>query len=83
MAVLDSDISPHPDLALTGGVSCVEYTSSYADDDGHGTHVAGIIAALNNGIGVVGVAPDVKLYAVKFLDQAGEGYTSDIVTGIN
>lgn len=83
VAVLDTGISPHPDLALAGGVSCVEYTSSYADDDGHGTHVAGIIAASNNGVGVVGVAPDAQLYAVKVLDQTGEGYTSDIVAGIN
>ncbi|BBP86829.1 hypothetical protein BsIDN1_04470 [Bacillus safensis] len=47
----------------------MNYTSSYKDDEGHGTHVAGTIGALNNDYGTVGVASGVKLYAVKVLDK--------------
>lgn len=52
------------------------------DDNGHGTHVAGTIAALRNGIGSVGVAPLVKVMPVKFLDAQGSGATSDGVSAI-
>jgi len=52
------------------------------DDNGHGTHVAGIIAALDNEIGVVGVAPEAELYALKALDKTGSGYVSDVVAAI-
>lgn len=55
-----------------------------ADDDyGHGTQVAGFIAAINNKIGIVGVAPKVEVYAVKVLNSSGSGYLSDLVEGIN
>lgn len=83
VAVLDSGIARHEDLVISGGVSFVSYTSSYHDDNGHGTHVAGIIGAKNNTIGIVGVAPDVSLYAVKVLDQNGSGFLSDIISGID
>ena len=73
----------HPDLTLSGGVSFVQGTTSYNDDNGHGTHVAGIIAAQNNEIGSVGVAPDAQLYAVKVLDKNGEGNQSDVAKGID
>ena len=56
--------------------------TSYNDDNGHGTHVAGIIAAQNNGIGTVGVAPDAGIYAVKVLDKNGEGNQSDVAKGV-
>ncbi|MEM4769545.1 MAG: S8 family peptidase [Desulfurococcaceae archaeon] len=52
------------------------------DQNGHGTHVAGIIAARLNGIGVAGVAPKVTLYAVRVLDASGSGYVSDVAKGI-
>jgi subtilisin family serine protease len=52
------------------------------DDNGHGTHVAGIVAALDNGDGVVGVAPEAKLYALKVLNENGEGYVSDVIFAI-
>lgn len=52
------------------------------DRNGHGTHVAGIIAARLNGFGVVGVAPRAKLYAVRALSPSGTGYVSDIAKGI-
>jgi subtilisin len=85
VAVVDTGIdTAHPDLManLKGGVSAVSYTRSYNDDNGHGTHVAGTIAAVNNAIGVVGVAPAAGLYAVKVLDRRGSGYLSDIIKGL-
>lgn len=84
VAVIDSGIDlNHQDLDVAGGESFVSYTSSYHDDNGHGTHVAGIIGALNNTFGTVGVAYDASVYAVKVLDSEGLGYLSDIITGIN
>lgn len=83
VAIIDTGIAPHPDLNIAGGVSTVSYTKSYTDDNGHGTHVAGIVGAKLNGIGMVGIAPDVQLYAVKSLDNKGEGNLSDVITGID
>ena len=83
IGILDTGVREnHPDLRLTGGISYVTGNSSYHDDNGHGTHVAGIIAAQNNGEGTVGVAPDASIYAVKVLDKNGEGNQSDVVKGI-
>ena len=84
IGILDTGIRlDHPDLTLSGGASFVQGTTSPNDDNGHGTHVAGIIAAKNNEIGSVGVAPDAQLYAVKVLDSYGEGNQSDVVKGID
>ncbi|MDA7026024.1 S8 family serine peptidase [Bacillus sp. CLL-7-23] len=83
VAVIDSGISPHDDLTIAGGVSTVGYTSSYRDDNGHGTHVAGIIGAKHNSDGIDGVAPDVQLYAVKALDKKGTGDLVSILKGID
>lgn len=52
------------------------------DDNGHGTHVSGTLGAIDNGIGVVGVAPETILYAVKVLDRNGDGWTSTVSGGI-
>jgi subtilisin len=83
VAIIDTGIDlDHPDLNVQGGLSCVSYTTSCDDDHGHGTHVAGIVAALNNNIGVVGVAPEAALYAVKVLDSAGSGNWSNVIEGI-
>ena len=71
VAVFDTGISPHADLDIKKGVSFVDYTNSYYDDNGHGSHVAGIIGALDNKIGIVGVAPGAELYAVKFYPIPG------------
>jgi subtilisin len=59
------------------------YTTSAQDDAGHGTHIGGIVAALDNTIDVVGVAPGATLYAVKVLDNTGSGYDSDVIAGLN
>ena len=83
IAVIDSGIAPHSDLNIAGGVSTVDYTSSYKDDNGHGTHVAGIIGAKRNGIGIAGVAPDAKIYAVKALDKDGYGNLQDIAEALD
>jgi len=85
VAVLDTGIdSSHPDLTANykGGVSCVTGNTSPMDDQGHGTHCAGIIAAARNGRGLVGVAPDASLYAVKILDSHGNGRFSWAIAGI-
>lgn len=83
IAVLDTGIqADHEDLLLAGGVNTVDRTDWGVDGNGHGTHVAGIIAAQVNTIGVVGVAPAADLYAAKVLKSDGRGYTSDIIEAI-
>ncbi len=83
VAVFDTGISDHPDLAIAGGVSFVESSGSYWDDNGHGTHIAGTIAASDNGIGVLGMAPLAEVYAVKVMDANGDGQTSSVIQGID
>lgn len=86
VAVIDTGISlSHPDLAanIAGNVNFVNTRKNGNDDNGHGSHVAGTIAAIDNTIGVVGVAPQAKLYAVKVLDVSGSGWISTIVKGID
>jgi subtilisin len=64
------------------GYDFVYNDSDPIDYNGHGTHVAGIIAAKNNGVGVVGVAPNSSIYAVSVLSPYGDGLTSWIISGI-
>jgi subtilisin len=83
IAIIDSGIDrSHGDLAVVGGKSFVSYTEDFDDDNGHGTHVAGIVAALDDGIGVVGVAPAASLYALKVLNEKGIGYFSDVILAV-
>ncbi|MFY0759498.1 S8 family peptidase [Metabacillus dongyingensis] len=84
VAVLDSGIdASHEDLNVSGGASFVAAEPNpFIDGNSHGTHVAGTVAALNNTTGVLGVAPDVTLYAVKVLDSSGSGTYSGIAQGI-
>src|SRR3990167_5626579 len=85
VAVIDTGIDlNHTDLEdnIKGGLNTIYWWRSADDDNGHGTHVAGIIAAINNSIGVVGVGHEIDLYAVKSLDRRGSGYVSDIIEGI-
>ena len=88
VAVLDTGIATHRELNISGGVSTVDYTNSWQDDNGHGTHVSGIIAAQPDiasvsGLDITGVAPNVNLYAVKALDSMGAGYLQDILEGLD
>ncbi len=90
IAILDTGINyNHEDLDANyrGGYNFIINGNGIDDpfDDSwnaHGTHIAGIIAAEANGIGVVGVAPDASIYAVKVLDSGGFGNLSDIIAGI-
>src|SRR3972149_571433 len=86
VAVLDTGIQlSHPDLAanIIANKTCVKRTSNANDDNGHGTHVAGTIAALDNTAGVVGVASQAKLIAVKVLDRRGNGTWSGVICGLD
>lgn len=90
VAIIDTGIDKdHPDLFtnIKGGQNFVSIrgsidSSKWDDDNGHGTHVAGIVAGIDNDIGVIGVAPNASLYAVKVLDKRGSGYVSSIINGI-
>lgn len=83
VAVVDSGVDlNHPDLNVRGGANCVG-TGPPEDDNGHGTHVAGTIAARNDGVGVTGVAPGTTVYAVKVLDGAGSGSWSSVICGLD
>ena len=83
VAVIDTGIDlDHPDLRISGDVSFVSGTPTGNDDNGHGTHVAGIIAALDNTLGTVGAASQAELYAVKVLDKSGSGSWSSVISGI-
>lgn len=85
VAVIDSGIAPHPELKIVGGISTVgpDLSPNYVDDNGHGTHVAGIIAADSGSGRVAGMAPGVSLYAVKALGADGKGNLQDVVEGLD
>ena len=85
VAVIDTGIdTDHTDLNVVGGYNCSKgRTDKFDDGHGHGTHVAGTIAAIDNNSGVVGVAPGARLWAVRVLNNSGFGFTSDIVCGID
>ncbi|MBU7013236.1 MAG: S8 family peptidase [Theionarchaea archaeon] len=91
VAIVDTGIDmDHPDLVanIKGGFNAIAPSrkykdpSNFDDDHGHGSHCAGIVAAVDNEIGVIGVAPEAWLYGVKVLDSSGSGYDSDIIEGI-
>jgi subtilisin family serine protease len=86
VAVVDSGIdTKHPDLvhAYAGGYNVVDPSKPPEDDFGHGTHVAGIIAAADNTFGTVGVAPEVKLWALKVLAQDGSGNDERVIAALD
>jgi subtilisin family serine protease len=91
VAIIDTGLdATHPDLNVQPqGVrfyttrKTMKTDANWQDDHGHGTHVGGIIAARDNGIGVVGVAPGARLWAVKVLDSGGGGTVSTVLAGID
>ncbi|TVP81285.1 MAG: peptidase S8 [Alkalicoccus sp.] len=84
VAVLDTGIeASHSDLNVQGGESFVTGEADpFSDENGHGTHVAGTVGALDNSEGVLGVAPAADLYAVKVLGAEGGGTLDGIIAGI-
>ena len=86
VAVIDTGVDcTHPDLQcdFASGVNILAPGTDPMDDNEHGTHVSGTIAARQDGQGVVGVAPKATIVPVKVLDKDGAGSLSDIVKGIN
>lgn len=87
--VIDSGVDlDHPDLNVDVARSVTMFTSgkdakSADDGNGHGTHVAGTIAALDNSIGVIGVAPGATIVGVKVLDSRGSGSYSGVIAGVD
>lgn len=87
VAVVDTGVNyNHEDLPTARVIKGHDYVNNDLDpmdDNGHGTHVAGIIAAEGgNGVGIIGVAPQAQIMAIKALDNRGDGYLLDVVNGI-
>ena len=92
VAIIDTGIDvDHPDLTVVGGRRFSSelpppFEDANFDDDSvisHGTHVGGIVGAIDNSLGAVGVAPGARLWAVKVLDKNGTGYLSDLIAGVD
>lgn len=93
VAVIDTGIQPdHPDLNVVGGrrfysagqeIFRQSQDDQFGDSNGHGTHVAGIIGALDNNIGTVGAAPGARLWALKVFNDDDQSYLSDVVAAID
>ncbi len=88
VAVIDTGVETHPDLTVTERTYCNETEKKVActngtggDTNGHGTHVAGTIAAIDNTEGVVGVAPGARIWSVKVLDPSAT--EAELVAGVN
>jgi subtilisin family serine protease len=84
IAIVDTGVGLHPDLNVVGGRNCSSSDpNAWRDQHGHGTHVAGTAAALDNTIGVVGVAPGARIWAVRILNSSGSGLLSWYVCGLD
>ncbi|MEW6471702.1 MAG: S8 family serine peptidase [Actinomycetota bacterium] len=92
VAIVDTGITPRPDLNVVGGVDCANDLlgdllggggGKTKDNNGHGTHVAGTVAAKDTGQGVVGVSPGTPLYAVRVFSSFGAGSLSSVICGLN
>jgi subtilisin family serine protease len=85
VAIIDTGIDlTHPDLTVSGGRNFTSSsTSDYGDGNGHGTHVSGIVGAKDNTLGVLGVAPGARLWAVRVLGSSGSGSLSNVIAGVD
>ena len=89
VAIIDTGIDKdHPDLNVFAGHNCVNVykkpdQKKYDDGNGHGTHVGGTIGAIDNDLGVVGVAPGARLWAVRVLGNSGSGTLSSVLCGVD
>jgi subtilisin family serine protease len=87
IAIIDTGVAYHPDLNVVSRVSCLHATGcneqEVEDGFGHGTHVAGIAAAIDNNFGVVGSAPGARIWSVKAGNQKGEFEYSDAIAAVN
>jgi subtilisin family serine protease len=89
IAVLDTGVSSHPDLNIYRCISFlllnfqIPMCNDGVSHGGHGTHVAGIAAARDNNIGVVGTAPGARIWALKVVSDDGYGDESDVLEGLN
>lgn len=84
--IIDTGIDlNHPDLVVdaSSGKTFVTRTTTPEDDNGHGTHCAGIVAAIDNSVGVVGVAAGAHVVPVKVLDKRGSGSMTQIIAGVD
>lgn len=85
VAVIDTGCDlDHPDLQdnLLEGINFINRSKTPEDDNGHGSHVASTIAGVNNGVGMVGIAPKTKIIPIKALDGNGSGSINNIINGI-
>lgn len=82
IAILDTGVGPHQNLKVYGGYNFVNNSTDWNDGHGHGTMVAGIIAASSTSTSLSGVAPNAQIYSVKILDNNGEGTVSRAIQGI-
>ena len=85
VSVIDTGVdATHPEFAgrMVPGRDFISGGNGFLDENSHGTHVAGTIAAANNFIGVTGVAPEARIMPVRVLDQDGNGSLSDVISGI-
>ncbi|MCU4743670.1 S8 family peptidase [Halobacteria archaeon AArc-m2/3/4] len=86
IGILDTGIqTDHCSVSVAGGrnFTAAGMPGDYEDRHGHGTHVAGVAGAVDNDLGVVGTAPNANLYAVKVLDDDGQGRYSELIAGID
>ena len=83
IAVLDTGVSlTHPDLNVYRDVTFINGTTTGNDDHGHGSHVAGVAAAKDNDIGIVGIAPGARIWAIKVCDSLGECKITNQIKGV-
>jgi subtilisin len=85
IGVIDTGIDySHPDLrgAIGKGINLIHHSMPPVDDNGHGTHIAGTIAAASSQSGITGVAPQAVIHPVKSFDKSGSAFVSDIIAGM-